>query len=123
MQLYVSKCKVIHFGCSNTSFDYFMKDSENLSKCLDKSKRVKDLGVTFTPDLSWKDHILEITARTNRILGSLKKAFVNRDSYHSNNMLEYAFQVWLPTKVEHRVNRKFSSEGYQNTTFYEISEL
>ena len=71
----------MHFRSSNPKFDYYMKDSENLTKCLDKTKREKDLGVTFTPDLSCKEHILEITARASWILGSLKKAFVNRDSH------------------------------------------
>ena len=35
-------------------------------------KREKYLGETFKPDLSWKDHILEITDRANGILVSLK---------------------------------------------------
>ena len=56
-----------------------MKDSLNLTNSLEKTKREKDIGEIFTPDLSWKEHILEITARSNRILGSLKKAFVSRD--------------------------------------------
>ena len=51
---------------------------------------------------SWKDRILEITARANRILGSLKKAFVNRDFYLWRNIyislfrpqFEYVVQVW-----------------------------
>ena len=106
MQLNVSKCKVMHFGRSNPNFDYYLKDSENVTKCLEKTKQEKDLGVTFTPDLSWKEHILEITARANRILGSLKEAFVNRDSHLWKNLyislvrphLEYAVQVWSPTK-------------------------
>ena len=106
MQLNVSKCKVMHFGRSNPKFDYYLKDSENLTQCLEKTKREKDLGVIFTSDLSWKDHILEITARSNRILGSLKKAFVSRDSQLWKNLyislvrphLEYAVQVWSPTK-------------------------
>ena len=58
-----------------------MKDSENLAMCLEKTKREKDLGLTFTTDLCRKDQILEITARANRILGSLKEAFVSRDSH------------------------------------------
>ena len=45
-----------------------------------KTKREKTQGVTYTPDLSWKDHILEITVSTNRILGSLKESFVNSES-------------------------------------------
>ena len=45
--------------------------------------------MTFTPDLSWKDHILEITATANRIIGSLKKAFSNRDSHFWKNLSIY----------------------------------
>ena len=63
----------MHFGHSNPTFDYYMKDLENLTKFLDKTKREKNLGVTFTPDLSFKYHILEITARVNRILDSFKR--------------------------------------------------
>ena len=62
--------------------------------------------MTFTPDLSWKEYILEITARTNRILVLLKKAFVSSDPHLWKNFyislvrlhLEYAVQVWSPTK-------------------------
>ena len=45
-----------------------MKDSEKLIKCLEKITREKDTGVFFTPCLSSKDHILEITARASRII-------------------------------------------------------
>ena len=44
-----------------------------------KTKREKDLRVTFTSDLNWKNHILKITVSVNRILGSLKKTFMSRD--------------------------------------------
>ena len=44
-----------------------MRDSENLTKRLEKTEREKDLGVTFTSDLNWKNQILEITASANRI--------------------------------------------------------
>ena len=70
-----------------------------------KTEREKDLGVTFTPDLSWKDNILETTARANSILGSIKIAFVKKilvfgRTYISlvRSHLEYVVQVWLPTK-------------------------
>ena len=65
----------MHYGHSNQNFDYYMRDSENLTKRLEKTKREKDLGVTFTSIGNWKDHILDIIARANTILGSLKKAF------------------------------------------------
>ena len=67
---------VMRYGRSNPNFDYYIRDSENLTKRLEKIERIKDLGVTFTSDLNWKNHILEIKARPNIIFGSLKKAFV-----------------------------------------------
>ena len=68
--------------------------------------RENTVGVTFTSDLNWKDHILGITARAKRLLGSLKKAFVSRGSTLWKNLyislvrphLEYAVKVWSPTK-------------------------
>ena len=53
---------------------------------MEKTKQEIDLGVIFIPDLCWKDHILEITARTNIIFGSLIKSFVNRDSHLRKNL-------------------------------------
>ena len=69
-------------------------------------EREKYLGVSFTLYITWKEHTLEITARTNRILGSLKNVYVNRGPTLWKNLyisllrshMEYAVQVWSPTK-------------------------
>ena len=37
----------MHYGRLNPNFDYYMKDSENLTKRLEKTELKKDLGVTF----------------------------------------------------------------------------
>ena len=72
---------------------------------LEKTEREKDLEVYFTPDFNWKDHILEITARANIILGSLKKLLWVETLLSEKNLyisqvrphLEYAVQIWSPT--------------------------
>ena len=97
---------VMHFGRTNHKFNYFMRDNANKTSELEKTHREKDLGVYFTSDINWKEHIREVTARANKILGSLKKAFVCRDSGLWKNLytslvrphLEYAVQVWSPTR-------------------------
>ena len=64
------------------------------------------MGVYLSSDINWKEHIREVTARANKILGSLKEAFVCRDSGLLKNLytslvrphLEHAVQVWSPTR-------------------------
>ena len=45
----------MHYGRSNPNFDYYTRDSQNLTKRLEKTEREKDLGVTFTSDLNSKE--------------------------------------------------------------------
>ena len=83
-----------------------MTYSENLTTILEKKKREKDQGVTLMPYLTWKDHILEIRARENRILVSLKKAFVSRDSNLWKDL--YISLVWLHLDEQEEINSKRS---------------
>ena len=107
MQLNVKKCKVMHFGTRNPRFDYSMRTSEGEKAKLEVVEREKDLGVIVSSDLKWESHIVETTAKANRILGMLKKAFSSRDSALWKNLytslvrphLEYAVQIWSPTRV------------------------
>ena len=75
MQLNVVKCKIMHFGLTNPKFGYFMMHSANKISELEKTNREKDLVLYSISDLDWKEH-----SRTNKILGSFRKAFVSRDS-------------------------------------------
>ena len=45
-----SKCEVIHLGRSDPKFNYCMKDQENLTKYLEKTKQEKEKGVALKPD-------------------------------------------------------------------------
>ena len=58
-----------------------MRDSASKISELKKKTREKYLGVYFISNIDWKDHIREVTAMANKILGSLEKAFVCRDSW------------------------------------------
>ena len=69
------------FGRTNLKFGYFMTESASKISELEKKNSKKTfIGVYFTPNLDWKDHTRKVTARANKILGSLEKAFVCRDS-------------------------------------------
>ena len=96
----VKKCESMKFTRARkpASCNYSI-DNKPLSQVLTH----KHLGVILSEDLSWKSHILSITARANRLLGLLKRTF----GIHSKALLvgykimvrpllEYACQVWDP---------------------------
>ena len=106
IQLNVDKCKVMHFGWTHYKFSYFMRDSAIKNSNIERTDRKNDWGVYFTSDINCKEHIREVTVRAHKILGLLKKACVCRDSVLWKNLytslvrphLEYAVQVWSPTR-------------------------
>ena len=59
----------MHFGRINPKFGYFIKDSAKKISELEKTNQENDLGIYLTSDIDWKDHIREVTARANKILG------------------------------------------------------
>ena len=69
-----NKCNVMHSGEKNSDCDYFIYIGEVDFK-LSNSQLVKDLGVTFDPKLNFDHHIYEITHKSTRILGILKRTF------------------------------------------------
>ena len=63
----------------------------------------KHLGVVLSDDLSWKPHVLSVVARSNRLLGLLKRTFGSHSQalftgYKAmiRPILEYACQAWNP---------------------------
>ena len=64
------------------------------------------MRVYFASDIDWKDSIREMTSRASKILGSLKKAFLCKDSGLWKILftslvrphLECAVEVWSPTR-------------------------
>ena len=73
------------------------------SKLLTQVPTHKHLGVVLSSDLSWKPHVLSVVARSNRLLGLLKRTFGSHSKalftgYRSmiRPILEYACQAWYP---------------------------
>ena len=73
------------------------------SKLLTQVPTHKHLGVVLSSDLSWKPHVLSVVARSNRLLGLLKRKFGSHSQalftgYKAmiRPILEYACQAWNP---------------------------
>ena len=71
--------------------------------CRDQVSTHKHLGVVLSDDLSCKPHILSTVARSNRLLGLLKRTFgLHHEALLKSfrvmirPTLEYACQVWKP---------------------------
>ena len=60
----IGKCKVMHFGRSNQSYDYEMSNSK-----LEVVTEEKDLGVRISQDLKVSHHCLQAYLKANKLLG------------------------------------------------------
>ena len=54
----------------------------------DKSKDIKDLGITILYDLSWSSHIHEVVNKANKVLGVVKRV-LESNSVNGVNSLCY----------------------------------
>ena len=99
MSFNVSKCKVMHFGSSNSCFDYLMGDAS-----LDKVDEERDLGVIVSNSLKPSKQCAAAAARANRMLGLVKRNFCHLSKDIVIGLykqlvrphLEYAIQAWSP---------------------------
>ena len=82
-------------------------------------KAEKDLGVLSSSDTTWKDHIVMVVAKANKMLGFLRRnsaGLVNWEAllrlYHSlvRSHVCFCSQVWAPQSA---VNNLFLVEGIQ----------
>ena len=81
-------------------------------------KAEKDLGILISSDTTWKDHIVMVVAKANRMLGFLKRncaGSLNREAllrlYHSlvrSHTCMFGSQVWAP---QSGVNNLFLVKG------------
>ena len=92
----------------------------------------KDLGVTMSNDLKWEKQCSEIVKKANKILGMIKRNFVDRSKdiilplFKSlvRPHLEYSCQVWCPhykkdIKLIEGVQRRATKlvHGLENLTY------
>ena len=83
---------------------------------------MKDLGVHFTRDLSWSEHVGVTVNKANKVLGIIKRTVGTRNQYVFSTLyktlvrpiIEYAALVWSPylakdivtlEKVQRRASR------------------
>jgi hypothetical protein len=101
MQLNADKCFTIHLTKKRKTaeFNYTLHNH-----ILEVTKDSKYLGVTFSSDLSWNNHISNISAKANRTIGFLRRNIhscpkeVKATAYTTlvRPSIEYASSVWDP---------------------------
>ena len=117
----ISKCMVMHFGRNNKKSPLYINDQK-----LNITESESDLGVIFSSNLKWKNHVIKCVGKANQMLGRIRKCFVCLDIrllrilYVSfvRPLLEFAVQVWSPIRkgeiellerVQHRATRLIPS--------------
>ena len=118
-----SKCRVMHVGRRNECYDYFMGDT-----LVETTREEKDLGVYISNNLSPSNHVARAAEKANRVLGIIKRTYVNRSKDNIPSLykslvrphLEYCVQAWRPflqqdvdnnEKVQRRATRMISELG------------
>lgn len=99
----IIKCGVLHYGYNKIlTLDYYMDCNQD--KKLQVITTEKDLGVTFSKNLKFDEHINKIVNKANQMTGLIKRTF----TYLDKNMflklyksivrphLEYANVIWHP---------------------------
>ncbi|CAB4039104.1 Hypothetical predicted protein [Paramuricea clavata] len=100
-----SKCKVLTVTRKRSPI---LHTYQLGSKELLRVGQEKDLGITLTSNLSWDTHINVIVAKSNKLLGLLKRTCplltdikVRRTLYLSlvKSQVSYATEVWSPVNI------------------------
>jgi hypothetical protein len=116
MEFNVEKCNVMHVGRNNVENEYTLN-----GKKINKSTKVKDLGVIFTNDLKSTKHCNETACRANKMLGFIIRSFEFKTpkillplfNTYVRPLMEYCAPVWSPSLVKdkqkmERVQRRFT---------------
>ena len=96
------KCKVMHVGYNNDNNKHANYDVNDVQlECVSEEKY---LGVIISEDLKWQKQCSEAVRKANRMLGMIKRNFIDRSQetiillYKSliRPHLEYCCQLWSP---------------------------
>ena len=107
LSFHPEKSKVMKLGYHKSDRQYYMDISDDLGTrrvTLKETEVEKDLGVYIDNELSFKNHVAQITAKANRIVGIIRRSFDNLSEelfvqlYKSlvRPILEYGHSVWNP---------------------------
>ena len=97
-----SKCGALHIGSKNSKHEYYTDENSTLK--LKTVNTERDVGVTFSSDLKFDEHISNIVGKANSLTGLLKRSFAYLDKSMFNKLfkgiirpqLEYANVIWHP---------------------------
>ena len=104
MSFNLDKCHVMTFGRSQQHHGYPMMNGDGVPFPLQRCYEEQDLGVLFTPNLKFSEHISKITCKANSVVGIIKRSFscLDKAMFHAlyvsmvHPHLEYASQIWNP---------------------------
>ena len=122
----VDKCKVLHVGSRNTSFDYKL-NNETLVKITEE----RDLGVVFNNSFGFSNHISEIVSKANQKIGWTMRNIISREAYVITRVyktlirphVEYCTQAWAPAAKHGNWKFILKLEGVQRRITHVISGL
>ena len=124
MEFNADKCEVIRITSKKNPIIYSCKIHQTALRSTDQAKY---LGVTITPNLSWKCHIDNITKKANSTMAFLQRNIRSspRDAKayktYVRPIVEYASSVWSPAvdshinqfeKVQRRAARLYPPEQH-----------
>ena len=103
----------------NDHLKYYVSEHE----ILEPSPDVRDLGIIFTPNLSWSDHVAAITSAAKKKAGWVLSSFCDRSptilitlyKSHIRSLLEYNCPLWnglnlSETRSLEAVQRSFTNK-------------
>ena len=104
LKFHPQKCKILRIGKNNSSFEYFMSDSDGNSVILDVVDQEKHLGVTIDKELTFRQHADLTVSKANRIMGLIRRSFTYLDERSFamlfkalvRPILEYNNTIWHP---------------------------
>ena len=79
MKFNPNKCKVMHVGNKDSTETPYSVGQGIRSEKLSIANEEKDLGVWFDTGLKFSSHISHTVAKSNQLLGLIKRSFVYKD--------------------------------------------
>ena len=115
-----NKCNVMHIGNKDSAETPYSVGQGIRSKKLSITNEEKDLGVWFDTGLKFSSHISHAVAKSNQLLGLIKRSFVYKDIQSGKLLytalvrphLEYGNVVWHPMYKKDRPIGKSSEKSY-----------
>ena len=76
----IKKCKAVTFGKKKLEPSYFIEDKNRQKHDLQMGISERDLGVTFSENLSFEQHISNVANKANRLIGLIRRKFTYMDN-------------------------------------------